>query len=254
MARLPILHLTVPTGLVTVLFLFNLYAAPPIQWEKSSESQESVTSQSAPPTAGLMTDRLSPKQLRIWRALEQIALARNGAGQPLRPVLYELHSWAQTSTIPIYIEMPKARGRWPYLAGECLFDEQGDTLNTRPAAVTIRLYTTVIEKAPSRGRDFESEQAFIPFKGLPREERYCETLAHELAHARQSVTDPGFLPMRDRLKSMNDQVLKLQSLRLVSSVKKEMQAIADQIKVLTSSIEGPAIAVERAVWRELSER
>ncbi|RPJ58109.1 MAG: hypothetical protein EHM23_18440 [Acidobacteria bacterium] len=149
MPRLPILHLTVPTGLGTVLFLFNLYAAP-------------------------------------------------------------------------------------------------------------RLYTTVIEKAPLRGRDFESEQAFIPFKGLPREERYCETLAHELAHARQSVTDPGFLPMRDRLKSMNDQVLRLQSLRLVSanrqSVKKEMQAIADQIKVLTTSIEGPAIAVERAVWRELSER
>ncbi|RPI21017.1 MAG: hypothetical protein EHM61_25770 [Acidobacteria bacterium] len=196
--------------------------------------------------------------LRIWRALEQIALARNDAGQPLRPVLYELYSWAQTGTIPIYIEMPKAQGRWPYLAGECLFDEQGDTLNTRPAAITIRLYTTVIEKAPSRGRDFESEQAFIPFKGLPREERYCETLAHELAHVRHSVTDPGFLPMRDRLKSMNDQVLRLQSLRLVSenrqSIKKDMQAIADQIKVLTTSIESPAIAVERAVWRELSER
>jgi len=190
--------------------------------------------------------------------MEQIALARNYAGQPLRPVLYELYSWAKTSPFPIYIEMPKAQGQWPYLAGECLFEEQADTTGTRLSAVTIRLYTTVIDKAPSRVRGLESEQAFVPYEGLRREERYCETLAHELAHVRQSVTDPGFLRMRDRLKSMNDEVLRLQSLRLIPEnckpVTREMEAIAKQIKVLTANIEGPAVAVERAVWRELSER
>jgi len=205
-------------------------------------------------TAGIITDRLDRKQLQTWRAMEQVVLARNSAGQPLHPVLYRLFSWAKASSLPIHIEMTKAEGRYDYVGGRCVFDRQPKTLGGRLAAVTIRLCTTVIDKAS--GHRIPGEQGFVAYQGLTGEKRYCEALAHELAHVRQAVTDPEFLQLADRQKSLNDEILRLLPLRLLpgrrQSVTKEMRAIADRLNVLSERIEGPAVAVEQEVWHELA--
>ena len=61
---------------------------------------------SAVAEAGIRTNRLTPKQLRIWRSIERVALARNCAGQPLHPRLESLWRQVQSSGHAIYIEMP----------------------------------------------------------------------------------------------------------------------------------------------------
>jgi len=52
------------------------------------------------------------------------------------------------------------------------------------------------------------------FEGLRGAERYCETLAHELAHVRQVVTDVEFLELWHRPKSLADEIPRLLALRL----------------------------------------
>lgn len=207
-------------------------------------------------STGIITERLSPRQIKTWRKIEQKALAYDAAGQPLHPVLKELFNWAKMSDLPVYIEMPEARGRWDYTAGKCLFERQPTPLRNQPTAVTILLYIRVIDRAP--GKRMPGEQGFLPFEGLKGEERYCETLAHELIHVRQSVTDLEFLQLTDRQKSLNDEILRLQSLRLTAenrqSATREMQVIAGELHLLTERIEGPAIAGEQLVWRELRSR
>jgi hypothetical protein len=206
-------------------------------------------------STGIITARLSPRQIKTWRTIEQKALAHDAAGQPLHPVLNELFNWAKVSNFPIYIEMPEARGRWDYAAGKCLFERQ-TPLRNQPMAVTILLYITVIDRAP--GKRMPGEQGFVPFEGLKGEERYCETLAHELTHVRQSVTDLEFLQLTDRQESLNDEILRLQSLRLIAQNRqlatREMRMIAGELRLLSERIDGPAIAAEQQVWRELRAR
>ena len=231
-------------GLVlATMFSGGLHQAAGTMDTPSSEDVENL------PT-GINTDRLNAKQRRIWRTMEQVLSARDGAGRPLRPVLNELYNWARTCSVPIYLEMPKAPGRWSYAAAESLFAKQ-PALNRRLAPVTIRLYVRVIDNAA--GLRIAGERGFVPFEGLTGEKRYCETLAHELVHARQAVTDPEYLQLIERQKSLNRQFLRL---RLVAGSKqsatKEMLAIADEIDLLWERIEGPATAVEQQVWRELT--
>jgi len=50
-----------------------------------AQSRERV--RAAAPDSGICTDRLTSKQLRIWREIEQIAEAADKAGRPLHPRL-----------------------------------------------------------------------------------------------------------------------------------------------------------------------
>jgi len=207
-------------------------------------------------STGLITERLSARRMKIWRTIERKALAHDGAGQPLYPALNELFNWAKMSDFPIYIEMPEARNRLDYVAGTCLFERPQTPLRSQPAAVTILLRLTVIDRAT--GERMLDDHGFVPFEELKGVERYCEALAHELTHARQSVTDLEFLQLADRRKSLNDEILRLQLLRRTAETRQSatrgLQAIADELRLLTERIEGPARVVEQQVWRELRAR
>jgi len=204
--------------------------------------------------AGVLTDRLNAKQMKIWRAMERIVFAEDSLGHLLYPELNRLHRWAMTSPIPIHIEMTREQSRWAYTAGECLFEKQRDSLGNSLTAITVRLYITAVDKAP--GRRIPGEQGFLPFEGLRGEKRYCETLAHELFHARQAITDPEFLEMAAVQERLNQKLLQLVPLLQgdKKTATKEMMTIRDRLNLLSDMMESPAIVFEQQVWNELQAR
>jgi hypothetical protein len=61
----------------------------------SSPTQSGERIRGAVCTSGIDTGRLTSKQVRIWRAVERIAEAADGAGKPLHPRLQSLWEWAE---------------------------------------------------------------------------------------------------------------------------------------------------------------
>jgi hypothetical protein len=239
--------------ILTAITLLSMTTIEPRAEAAKTHAPESVTSRSASLPTGLITDRLSQKQLKTWKAMERIALAQDGAGRPLRPVLNELFNWAKSSRVPIYIEMPKREEHVQSMAGQCLYERQPDPRSGRLAAVTIRLYTTVIDWA--RTRRERGERGFVPLEGLRGNHRYCEVLAHELAHAREAITHPEYVQLTDTIISLCDEVNRLRRApgdRM--SAKGQILVIGKRLNLLAASVEAPAIEVEQEVWRELCER
>jgi hypothetical protein len=200
---------------------------------------------------GLITDRLNRKQLEIWRAMERIACAKDGTGQPLYPLLYEAHTWAQTSGFSIYIEMPRPTSVSPYKAAECVPEESRATPSAAGRLV-IRLYLSVIDQAQVERTGFPSGE-FVPFFGLTGEARYCETLVHELTHARQWLTDSAYADLIDEQERLNGQFLQLlHKKRQDDATRQKKSEIQRLLCGLGERIEASAIAAEMEVWRELS--
>jgi len=151
----------------------------------STPAQE-VPRQSA---TGILTCRLSSKQMKTWKSIEQIVLRRDESGQPLHPTLYGLWQAAQASGCRIYIEMNPRRSDTPYFAGEFAVEELN--LQGRISSAVIRLHPEVINTASTR-EGARRADGFIPYAGLGKIERYAETLGHELQHALLTMQDPGY--------------------------------------------------------------
>src|SRR5213593_216737 len=90
----------------------------------NSRAQERLYAASSPsnPTvempSGIRTDRLSPRQLRVWRAIEAIVFAKDGSGRLSHPKLHSLWQWAETSGHVIYVQLVEPRDRWTHAAGK----------------------------------------------------------------------------------------------------------------------------------------
>ena len=121
----------IPT-VVLLVWLGPLFGGPELSAKQTDELSHAAGGNWKP---GFITDRLTPKQLKTWEAMERRALAHDEAGQPLHPTLGELFTWAKMSGVPIYIEMPKPQGRWDYAAGECLFEVEQGVLRSRLTTV-----------------------------------------------------------------------------------------------------------------------
>jgi hypothetical protein len=136
---------------------------------------------------GILTDRLSAKQLERWHKIERIIFAVNAEGQILHPVLHALWKWMNASGHAIYIEIPEPQNQGSCTAGSFRL-ERFDPTGRRHIAV-IRLNLSNIDNAylgPERARS----DGLIPFVGLGKEERYAEVLGHELAHAQEILLNP----------------------------------------------------------------
>ncbi|RPJ83950.1 MAG: hypothetical protein EHM18_12785 [Acidobacteria bacterium] len=198
---------------------------------------------------GLLTDRLNKKQLQVWRAMEQIAGAKDQTGQPLYPSLHELYIWAQTSGFSIGIEMPQHESISPYEAAECVLEQTPSGMMPR---LTIRIYVGVIDKArvertKSRAGDF------IPFRGLSGVARYCESLAHELTHARQWLTDPAYAQLLREQEALNAQFLELVHRKAKDHPARQKKLeLQHRLTEMGNRIEASAITAEKQVWRELT--
>src|SRR5574341_1857257 len=135
---------------------------------------------------GLITTRLSERQLRRWKTIARLVFAIDKAGHPLHPTLRSLWEWAESCPHTIYIELPN-RGSYRGTGAGQFKIEKFDPAGKRHVAV-IRLRLSVIDSAAS-DKTVARANGFIPFFDLQRHERYAEVLGHELAHAQTILSD-----------------------------------------------------------------
>ena len=181
---------------------------------------------------GILTDRLTKSQLKAWESIVEIVLAEDGEGRPVHPTLYELYHQADASGYEIQIELSTQRATL-CAVGFCRIELHSE--GTPKEVVLIRLNLGMIDRAITSELNRRAD-AFIPFAGLKKKERYAEVLGHELAHVVRLLTNSDY-----------------------RSLYRERQALADAgsediqvIGKLTSLIEKPAEATEIQIWRELT--
>ena len=123
---------------------------------------EAITS---PIPTGLVTKRLSAKELLRWKAIEQVVFAEDASLQPLHPTLRRLWEWIETSGHTVYVEFSPTSNTTSCTAGHFLI-EQFDPSGERHIAV-IKLNLTNINYAYV-GPETRRPNGFIPFLGLNR--------------------------------------------------------------------------------------
>ena len=162
-----------------LVLLFALTGMSPTSYAQQPLPATAASNSAMAPT-GIRTDRLTPRQLRTWRAIEGIALAKDASGQVANPRLYGFWQWAETSGYVIHVEFrdPKARGDRE--AGRFMI-ERSDP-DGRAQTALIWLCLPIIDETLVKNR-IPGTDGFIRFEGLGRKERYAEILGHELAHA-----------------------------------------------------------------------
>lgn len=211
----------------------------------------STSAQEAPRqnSTGILTCRLSSRQMKIWNSIEQIVLRRDETGQPLHPSLYGLWQAAQLSGCRIYIEMNARRSDTPYIAGEFAAEEldpQG-----KISSAVIRLHPEVINIA-STSENVRRTDGFTPYAGLSKIERYAETLGHELQHALLNMQDPGYAHLtREQAKVKADFYQSWRRDLKWESTKKEMEEYRSRLHDLSIRIEELPERTEARVWHEL---
>jgi hypothetical protein len=200
---------------------------------------------------GILTDRLTRKQLEKWKNITQVALAENLDGKPLYPTLHHLWDWLNLSGHAVYIELPERSGMTSGTAGSIRI-EHFDPEGVRHVAI-IRLYLNVIDLAydgPSAAR----ENGFIPFTGLGRHERYAEVLGHEMAHAVDVLSDVDLTRRVEELVEQTNDLFHSSFKRNKGLfVEPELQIRLHQRDAFLGPLEARAEMIEEAVWRELTD-
>jgi hypothetical protein len=181
---------------------------------------------------GIRTDRLKESQLRAWKSILEIVLAKDGEGHPVHPALYGLYHQVDTSDYEIQVELSMQRSTLS-AGGFCMIERH--TEGAQKQVVLIRLNLGTIDCAIASELTRRAD-GFIPFDGLKKKERYAEVLGHELAHVVRLITNPEY------------RGLYLERQALADAGSKDIEFI----RSLTSSIEKPAEAAEVEIWRELT--
>jgi hypothetical protein len=198
-------------------------------------------------TAGIRTDRLSRRELRIWRKIERIVFARDTNGQSRHPTLERLWREVEWSGHSIFIEIPS--GAAVSMAGKFVverIDPEG-----KNHILSIHLYLSGINIA-STGEGGRRTDGFIPFEKLDREKRYAEVLGHELAHAVLTIQDPHYAALVQEQRRLEAELAARSHAvgRVVIDGESELRM--RRLDSLAKAVEAPANAVEIEVWRELA--
>lgn len=191
---------------------------------------------------GIVTDRLSPAQLRVWRSILDIVMAVDKEGRHVYPTLYGLYRQAETSGHLIRIE----------LSEEELLSQAGkfsietlDPVGARHVA-TIRLNLATIRRTYV-GEDACYSNGLMPFCGLGTKQRYAEVLGHELAHAVDFFQKAESLQLYQQLEREASDL----DARAVNDANGDWLKRLESVKQLMRQIEKPAEAAELEIWREL---
>ncbi len=194
--------------------------------------------------SGIRTDRLSPKQLRIWQSIQNIASAVDRSGRPLHPTLYELWRSAEQSGHLIFIELVTG-GHWTaYSAGEFIIEKLDP--EGKQHVLVLRLFLSTIDRASTHFAAAGRSDGFIPFQGLHGKVRYAEALGHELAHIVAVFNDPDYLRLQV-------EAHKVRAAFLLAHHNRSKQAddLNASMMRLTREAEKPAEIAEAEIWREL---
>lgn len=219
----------------------------------AQESVSTPSSKLSPTTpanmpVGIVTERLSPKDLQRWAAIERVVFAEQ-EGRPLHPTLRGLWEWIEASGHAVYVEFVKSNVGVTSTAGHFSL-EQLDPRGERHAGV-IQLNLTNIDLAYV-GRDVQRQPGFIPFDQLSREERYAEVLGHEMAHAADILTSlDKSNTVEEMVQRTNELLLHHRSLKPTEQLTVELTNRLSHRDKMLKVLEAAADKLEAAVWREL---
>lgn len=197
-------------------------------------------------TGGLRTDRLSRKELKVWRKIEAVVMAEGPQGQPLHPTLRGLWEAVDSSGHAVYVEL--VRDKKSTIAGRfevTAVDPEGDSHEAR-LLLNLRALDRVSTR-PAAARP----NGFIPFKDLEKTQRHAELLGHELAHAAWHLKSVERARIAERI-HRDKQRLARKLLAAPSAEAREALLVearsADQ---LGRRMEQTAEAAEMEIWSEL---
>jgi hypothetical protein len=216
--------------------------------ETQSKKIEVASRQAA--SSGLITSRLSTKELDLWKEMERIVFAEGADRRPLHPELRNMWEWVETSNHAVFIEITRSARISSCTAGSFAierFDPKGEK-----HIAAIKLNLSSIDQAhvgPSSARD----NGFIPFQGLSKKERYVEVLGHELAHAVHILTDPERArKVEEMVEKTNEILLSQRQNRRVNLLAPDMNRRLSRRDALLKDLEEQAEEMEYVVWRELT--
>ncbi|MFN0087253.1 MAG: hypothetical protein ACKVX9_17830 [Blastocatellia bacterium] len=216
--------------------------------ERATWSSSAETAPKAEPS-GLVTTRLSARELARWRVIESIALAVDASQQPLHPTLWGMWQWIETSGHTVYVEVTRNNRVATCTAGNFVI-ERSDPRGERHVG-TIKLILSNIDLAyvgPVAAR----ADGFIPFEKLNREERYVEVLGHELSHAIHILTNlDRTRQVEESVEKTNELLLKFQPHRKTEYIPADLKRRLSRRDELLRSLERQAEAMEVLVWKEL---
>jgi hypothetical protein len=200
-------------------------------------------------SSGLITSRLSIKELELWKEMERVVFAEGADRRPLHPTLRNLWERVDTSGHAVFIEISCSSKASKTTAGSFAierFDPKGEK-----HIAAIKLNLPSIDQAyvgPSSARD----NGFIPFKGLSKKERYVEVLGHELGHAVHILADPERVrKVEEMVEKTNEILLSQRPNRRINLMAPEMDRRLSRRDALLKELEGQAEEMEYVVWREL---
>jgi hypothetical protein len=217
---------------------------------QETQSQKIEVASRRADTSGLITSRLSIKELDIWKEMKRIVFAEGADRRPLHPALRNLWEQVETSNHAVFIEIARSTRTSSCTAGSFAierFDPKGEK-----HIAAIRLNLSSIDQAhvgPSSARD----NGFIPFEGLTKKERYVEVLGHELAHAVHILTDPERArKVEEMVEKTNEILLAQRPNRRINLPALEMNRRLSRRDALLKNLEEQAEEMEYVVWRELT--
>lgn len=199
--------------------------------------------------AGLLTDRLSSRELEKWRTIENIVFAEDQNHQPWHPTLRGLWEWIEASGHTVYVEVARSNRIATCTAGTFTI-ERFDPRGERHVAV-IKLNLANIDQA-FVGEATRRADGFIPFAKLNRTERYAEVLGHELAHAVHILTNlERSRVVEDVVQQTNQLLLSHHARRREASLTQDLKRRLTKRDSFLKELEAQAEAMEKVVWDEL---
>jgi hypothetical protein len=202
------------------------------------------------PEGGFVLDRLSKRDLRVWRAIERVVGESDVSGGPRSPALRRLWDWARASNHVLRVEMVPPSRLAAGMVGVFRV-ESFDPAGLRHVAV-IRLCPTNIQRAKATSAP-DAVRVFTRFEGLTEAERYAEVLAHELAHAEYVLESPERLAELQAAQDAIEQAFSRSGRARIPVPEERVRRSEKPLAVLAAS-EAHAESVESIVLRELAGR
>jgi hypothetical protein len=202
--------------------------------------------------AAIRTDRLSPRQVRVWNSIREIVFAKDRANQLLHPRLQELWQSMESCNHLIFIEIGAQATNANTKAGEMVI-EKADPSGVQHT-VNVQLFLSTIGRAFVEKKLSRGGEQFSPFAGLSREERYAEVLGHEFAHVVRVLEDAHYQALYMELDRELSSYCSRRNGRNGQDLDQEAQKQLERIELLSNEVERPVVAAEAEIWRELTAR
>ncbi len=227
----------------TVALMLILFAFP------DNSGAQDATAMAGSNVGGFRTDRLSPRQARVWNAIRKIALAADRQGRPLYATLQGLWSNVEQSTHLVFIELTTDPKHCSNMAAETVIEEPDPS--GRRHTIRVRLFLPAIDRIYPGEQASQEGMEFVPFSGLRRQQRYAKVLGHELAHVATMFRDPEYLRLVREICA--------EQKAIAAAVGKDGKRLSDvafqarwnRIWPVVLEVEKPALAAEAAIYREL---